>query len=130
VVKLTVHYLRSTSFAVLTISLMGVIALLAVLLQRVLASAHAVGPDQAAKAAYLSRLAWLVGLVLLLPAALLAAVVIRYILARAANPPEPFKPMGHVDSWTEAGKRLKAENAPPVAPYDTPGPAPREKPDE
>jgi hypothetical protein len=109
-------YLRATNFAILTVGLGAWSALLAVLLQRVLAASQTPYP---LRHAYLVRLAWLIGALLMLSLLVLAATVIHYLGWRLTRPPERFTPTPYEDAWTEAGRRVKAEDAPPVFPYET-----------
>ncbi len=113
--KLHAHYMRTTSFAIVVISLVAWIGVLMGLLYLVFAMAAPADPE---RQAYLMRWAWLTGAVLCLSLIILAGAVIRYVASRLTEPPEPFKPTGYVDAWTEAGRRLKAEDAPPVEPFE------------
>jgi hypothetical protein len=118
-VKLPTHYWRATSFALVVFGLvafMGVLVSLLFLVMWYVPRAH--DPPQKQ---YLARLAQLLVALLLLTGLMLIAAVAHYISQRLKNPPEPFKPMGYEDAWSEGGRRLKPENAPPVEPWETPG---------
>ena len=112
-------YVRSASFAILMIGLAALNTLLAVLLHKV-AAAAATAP--LARHEYLTRLAYLVGAVLIAALALTVIVLVHHLALRLFSHPEPFKPTPYEDAWTEAGKRLKPEDAPPVEPYENPSP--------
>ena len=113
--KLEARYLQSASFGIVVIALVALIAFLTGMLYLVFAKAASAEPGLQA---YLMRLAWLSGAVLFLSILILLGVVIRRISARLTQPPEKYKPTGYVDAWTEAGRRVKAEDAPPVEPYE------------
>lgn len=113
--KLTSHYARSTSFAIVVIVLVALIAFLTGILYLVFAKAAVAEPKLQG---YLMRLAWLTGAAMFLAVLILMGVVIRYVASRLTDRPEEFKPTGYVDVWAEAGRRLKAEDAPPVEPFE------------
>lgn len=113
--KLNAHYARSTSFGIVVIVLVALIALLGGMLYVVFAKAASAEPRLQG---YLMRLAWLTGAALFLSILILLGVVVRYVASRLTDQPEPFKPTGYRDVWTEAGRRLKAEDAPPIEPFE------------
>ena len=116
----TPPYLRAANFAILVIALVAVAAALGMLLRLLL---HSVDLAQTAqKHDYLVRLAYLVGGLLILTVLVLAVVVIHYATLRMKHPGEAFKPMGHVDAWSESARRLDAKDAPPVEPFEKPPP--------
>jgi len=114
-VNLKTHYLRATNFAILVISLVALIAMLTGLLYVIFAKAATV--DAKTQSA-LARVAWLTGAALMLSILILLGVIIHYVAQRLTQPPEGFKPTAYFDAWTEAGRRVKAEDAPPVEPYE------------
>lgn len=116
-VKLRTHYMRATSFAMVVFGLTSFMGVLVGLL--FLAFGKARKAVDLAQKQYLTRLSQLLLAVLLLTALLLIGVIAHYIAQRLKNPPEPFKPMGYEDAWTESGRRLKPEDAPPVEPWET-----------
>jgi membrane protein implicated in regulation of membrane protease activity len=108
-------YRSRTRFALVVISLVTMVALLTGLLYLAFARAAAAEPkDQA----YLLRLAWLTGAVLIATFLVLVGVIVHYVASRLSEPPEKYKPTGYVDIWSEAGRRLKPEDAPPVEPFE------------
>ncbi len=112
-VKLSFHYFRATNFAVLVIGLVAWIGMLTGLLYLVFAKAASSEGDLQA---YLVRMAWITGAVLILSVVILAGLVVHYVASRISEPPEEVKPMGYVDAWSESARRLKAKGAPPVEP--------------
>ncbi len=116
-VRIETHYLRRTNFAIGVIALVGFIAGMTGLLYWLAKAAKSADPQVRT---YVMRLAAMATALVILSAALLVAVVARYVASRLLHPPEPFKPMGYVDAWTEAGRRLKPQDAPPVRPYEQP----------
>lgn len=118
-VKLPTHYMRAANFAMVVFGLvafMGVLAAMLFLVAWYVPKAHDQPQQQ-----YILRLTQLLVALLLLTGLLLIAVVAHYISQRLKNPAEPFKPMGYEDAWSEGGRRLKPEDAPPVEPWETPG---------
>lgn len=113
--KIKAHYARSTSFGIVVIVLVALIALLGGMLYVVFAKAASAEPRLQG---YLMRLAWLTGAALFLSILILLGVIVRYVASRLTDQPEPYKPTGYRDVWTEAGRRLKAEDAPPIEPFE------------
>lgn len=107
---------RATAFAIAMIGMVAIVAALGGLLYWVL-DAHQTATPQ--RKDYLARLAFFLAGVLLVSLLLLAAMVIRRLSQRLAERNQPFRPMGYVDAWTEAGRRLKAEDAPPIEGFET-----------
>ena len=110
-----VSYRRRTSFAIVVIALVAFMAILTGVLYRTLAAAAQAEPDTRD---YLMRLAAMTTAVLVLSAVLLFGTVIRYIASRITGPADKFKPTPYEDAWTEAGRRLKPEDAPPVQGFE------------
>ena len=109
------RYFRATSFAILTIALVGLIAVLVSLLVVVLGAAEG---TQGQTRRSLLLLAYLALGALGLAALLVTVLIIRYIGARTTARPEKPKPMDYVDAWAEAGRRLKPEDAPPIEGFE------------
>lgn len=105
-VKISTQYARATNFAVLVIAMVAWIAGLASVLYLVL--------TVAARNQYLLGLAWLTMGLLAVSLILLVGIIVHYITSRINQPAEPFEPTKYEDAWTEAGRRLKPEDAPPV----------------
>ena len=109
------RYTRATSFAIVVISLVVMTAVLAALVYWLLSAAtRADGERQK----YLLRLASVAAAGLLLALLVLLGTVARYVARRLTAPQERFEPMGYVDAWSEAGRRLKPEDAPPVPGFE------------
>ena len=109
------QYFRATSFAILTVVLVGLIAILVALLLLALDAAQGAQDLQKRNlllTAYLTLGA--LGLAVLL----LVALIIRYLGTRITHRPHKPKPMDYVDAWTEAGQRLKPEDAPPIEGFE------------
>jgi uncharacterized membrane protein len=115
VVKVNAHYVRATNFAILVIALVALIAMLTGLLYVIFAKAASASSQAQGT---LLRVAWLIGATLMLTVLILLGVVIHYVAQRLTQPPEGFKPTAYFDAWSEAGRRVKAEDAPPVEPYE------------
>ena len=113
------HYTRATTFAILTISLIVIGALLAGLLYWLLSAAAAAAGD---RQQYLLRLASLTMASLLLWLLISMGIVIRYVAQRFGRSGDRHKPMGYVDAWAEAGRRLKPEDAPPIEGFEDDAP--------
>jgi len=114
-VKPYTRYFRATSFAILTVALVGLIAILVALLLLVLGAAEGAQGQQKRN---LLLMAYLALGALGLAALLLVALIIRYLGTRITHRPQKPKPMGYVDAWTEAGQRLKPEDAPPIEGFE------------
>ncbi|KKM21284.1 hypothetical protein LCGC14_1636950 [marine sediment metagenome] len=112
-VKPTTRYTRATSFAILVISLVAMGAMLAGMLVWLL---HAAGLVEAKseKQQYFLRLASVTMAALLLWVVILVGLVARYIARRLTDRTDRPQPMGYVDAWAEAGRRLDPKDAPPV----------------
>ncbi len=113
--KITTYYMRAANFAILVIALSAMIALLGVLAWSTL---DAAGEAQGQQKRNLMLFAYVALGALTFTALLLMVLVVRYIAQRLTNPPEPFKPTEYEDAWTEAGRRLKPEDAPPVEGFE------------
>jgi hypothetical protein len=114
-VKPITHYTRLTSFAVLLIALLVLVAMLTGLLLLLLGAAGSAEPE---RQKYLVRMASLAMGALVLSILILAGVVIRYLAQRLTGPSDQFKPMGYESAWKEAGRRLRPEDAPPVEGFE------------
>ena len=114
-VKAPTHYFRATSFALLTVALMGLIAILVVLLLLVLDAAE---EAQAPQKRSLLMMAYLALGALGLASLLVVVLAIRYLGTRMTERMGSRKPMGYVDAWAEAGRRLKPEDAPPIEGFE------------
>ena len=113
--KSTIQASRATSFAILTISMTVLVAALGSLLYVLLVSSkQASGEVQA----YLMKLAYLDGAALVLAVVILLGGVIRYITGRLLAQPDKPTSTPYESAWTEAGKRLKPEDAPPIEPFE------------
>jgi len=109
------RYSQAASFAILVISLVVLVTMLAGLMIWLLRSAAAAEGDRQRE---LVRFASLAFAATLLSVLILIGVVARYVARRFSADSEPFKPMGYVDAWTESGRRLKPEDAPPVEGFE------------
>ena len=114
-VKACTRYIRATSFALLTVTLVGLIAILVVLLLLVLDAAE---EAQAPQKRSLLMMAYLALGALGLASLLLVVLAIRYLGTRMTERTGSRKPMGYVDAWAEAGQRLKPEDAPPIEGFE------------
>ena len=107
-----------TSLAVLVLCTMAWIAALSGLLYGVASVSRA---DLAPEArAYLVRLAYLAGGVLVVSGLLLAVWLFRYVRIWLAPPHEPPPRPDGLDAWAEAGRRLRPEDAPPIEGFEDP----------
>ena len=113
-VKISTHYARATNFAILIIAMVIWIVVLAGGLYLVLA---AVQQGQGQRE-YLLGLAYLTMGVLAVSLILLVGIIAHHAASRLNQPPEPFKPTKYEDAWTEAGRRLKPEDAPPIEGFE------------
>lgn len=119
-VSLPGQRLRTLNFAVLSGGLAIMNVLLGVLLYRITDFAQTAPPASPTRQSYLSRLGLLVGAVMILSLVMLALVVIHFVLTRLSERHDVRKSTSYEDAWTEAGRRLKPEDAPPVYPYEGP----------
>ena len=110
-----VRFSRATSFALLVISLVALVAMLAGLMIWLLRSAVAAEGQRQKE---LVRFASVSFAATLLAVLILIGVVARYVARRLGADSKPHKPMGYVDAWAEAGRRLKPEDAPPVEGFE------------
>lgn len=113
--KAYTRYFRATSFAVLTVTLVGLIAILVVLLVLVLDAAE---EAQAPQKRSLLMMAYLALGALGLASLLLVVLAARFLGSRVTERMGDRKPMGYVDAWAEAGRRLKPEDAPPIEGFE------------
>ena len=113
------HYMRSTVFAITVVLLCVWIAAATGLLFWVFHAAEKASP---AKQPSLGRAGVMVFGILIISVLLLLGVVIHYIKSRLTQPLRPPAKTAFESAWEEAGRRLKAEDAPPVEPYEPPEP--------
>lgn len=106
---------RATAFAIAVIGMVAIIAAMAGLLYW-LGDAHRTATPE--RKDYFARMAFFVAGILLLSVLLLAGMVIHRLTQRLAEPDEKYRPMGYFDAWSEAGRRLKPEEAPPVEGFE------------
>ena len=112
---------RRAGFAMLVITLIALIAMCAGALYWTVHAADKAGrADDQPKLDHWTRLAAMSAAVLILTVLILFGVVVRYVTQRltryrASSAPTPFE-----SAWTEAGRRLKPEDAPPVEGYEDP----------
>ena len=112
--KISTHYTRATNFAILVIAMVIWIAVLASVLYLVLMAIRQ-GHEQRD---YLLGLAYLTMGVLAFSLILLVSIIAHHAAGRLKHPPEQFKPTKYEDAWTEAGRRLKPEDAPPIEGFE------------
>ncbi len=110
-------YERSARFGILIITLIVIVATCVGLLFWVLRSAAASGDSKELRN-YLTKMATIIAGVLILSLVILFAVVIRYVAFRLAPPAAKRTPAPWESAWTEAGRRLKPEDAPPVPGFE------------
>ncbi len=110
-------YERGARFGILIITLIVIIATCVGLLFWVLRSAAASGANKELRN-YLTKMATIIAGVLILSLVILFAVVIRYIAFRLAPPATKRTPAPWENAWIEAGRRLRPEDAPPVAGFE------------
>ena len=108
------QYTRATNFAILIIAMVVWIAVLAGVLYLVLT---AVRQGQEHRD-YLLGLAYLTMGVLAVSLILLVGIIAHHVASRLKHPPESFEPTKYEDAWTEAGRRLKPEDAPPIEGFE------------
>lgn len=114
--------LRRAGFAMLVITLVAVIAICAgVLYWAMQSSATTSARNDRELRDYLTKIAALATGVMILTVVILFGVVIHYVAARISLPPEKFVPSTYENAWAEAGRRLKPEDAPPVAGFEDGG---------
>ncbi|MCK4625970.1 MAG: hypothetical protein KAV00_11710 [Phycisphaerae bacterium] len=104
------QYTRATNFAILVIAMVAWIMVLSGVLYLVLAAV----PHEPEQRDYLLRLAYLTTGVLGVSVILLVAIVAHYAASRLRHPTEQSARGEYEDAWTEAGRRLKPEDAPPI----------------
>ena len=117
-VKPLIRTVRKTSFTIVIVALALIIALLLFLLYSILVDIGTV--DQQTRQ-YLITLASLVAAVLLLSIFLLVLEVVHYVAGRVSGSTAPTRRTDYEyeqDAWTEAGKRLKPEDAPPIEDFE------------
>ena len=108
------QYTRATNFAILTIAMVVWIMVLAGVLYLVLAAI----PHEPEQRDYLLRLAYLTTGVLGVSVILLIGIIAHYAASRLKLPTEQSSHAEYENAWTEAGKRLKAEDAPPIEGFE------------
>ncbi|MCK4626606.1 MAG: hypothetical protein KAV00_14910 [Phycisphaerae bacterium] len=113
-VKISTHYTRATNFAILVIAMVIWITVLASVLYLVLTAAQ----QEQEQRDYLLGLAYLTMGVLAFSLILLVGIIAHHAAGRLKHPPEQFKPTKYEDAWTEAGRRLKPEDAPPIEGFE------------
>ncbi|MDY7009710.1 MAG: hypothetical protein SVV80_03025 [Planctomycetota bacterium] len=113
-VKISTHYMRTTNFAILSIAMVAWIVALAGVLYLVLTAV----PQDQEQRNYFLGLAWLTMGVLAVSLILLVGIIAHHAAGRLNQPTEPFKTTKYEDAWTEAGRRLKPEDAPPVEGFE------------
>jgi len=116
-VKPASHYTRATTFAITVLSLVLAGSLAAGMLYWLL---HSAGQSSGDRQQYLLRMASLATAALLLLLLVLLGVVAHYVARRISTPSETYRPMGYEDAWAEAGRRLKAKDAPPIEGFENP----------
>ena len=115
-VKPLIRTVRKTSFTIVIVALALIITLLLFLLYSILMDIGTV--DQQTRQ-YLITLASLVAAVLLLSIFLLVLEVVHYVAGRVSGSTAPTRRTDYEqDAWTEAGKRLKPEDAPPIEDFE------------
>ncbi len=113
-VKTSTYYTRATNFAILVIAMVVWIAVLAGVLYLVLTAV----PQDQEQRDYFLGLAYLTMGVLAFSLILLVAIIAHYTASRLNPPTEPFEATKYEDAWTEAGRRLKPEDAPPIEGFE------------
>ncbi len=104
------QYTRATNFAILVIAMVVWILVLSSVLYLVLAAV----PHEPEQRDYLLRLAYLTTGVLGVSLILLIGIIAHYAASRLKHPTEQSAHAEYEDAWTEAGRRLKPEDAPPI----------------
>jgi len=107
--------MRRASFAMVVIGLVACAAMVGGVLYW---SLKAAATAETEVRNYLTRIAALATAVLILSVVILFAVIVRYVALRLSSPEGPRAPDAYEDAWTEAGRRLKAEDAPPVEGFE------------
>ena len=116
-VKPLIHTVKKTSFVIVIITLIVIIAILLVLLYSILTD---IGQVNQKTRQYLITLSCLVAGVLLLSMFLLLVEILHYAASKVKGGNLPVQRAERVedDAWTEAGKRLKPEDAPPIDDFE------------
>ena len=112
---------RATSFAITMLALVVIAAMLTGLLLWLLNSAGVkpgTEPVDTQRQKDLVRLAALVTAALVITVLVMLYLVARYIAQRVLASPEKHPPTPYVNAWTEAGRRLRPEDAPPVPGFE------------
>lgn len=104
------QYTRATNFAILTIAMVVWIMVLVSVLYLVLAAV----PHNPEQRDYLLGLAYLTMGVLGVSVILLMGIIAHYAASRLKPPTEKSASAEYENAWTEAGRRLKPEDAPPI----------------
>ncbi len=112
--KISTHYMRATNFAILIIAMVVWIMVLAGVLYLVLTAVQR-GQGQRE---YMLGLAYLTMGVLAFSLILLIGIIAHHAASRLKQPTEQFKPTKYENAWTEAGRRLKPEDAPPIEGFE------------
>ena len=116
-VKPLIGTIKKTSFIIVITTLAIIIAILLVLLYSILTD---IGQVNQESRQYLITLACLVAGVLLLNIFLLVVEILHYAGSKVSSRNLPIQRTEHIeeDAWTEAGKRLKPEDAPPIDDFE------------
>jgi len=112
---------RAASFAVTVLTLVVIAAMLTGLLLWLLNSAGTRQGDEPIhkeRQKVLVRMAALVTAALVLNVLVLLYLVARYVARRVMASSAKHTPTPYVNAWVEAGRRLRAEDAPPVPGFE------------
>ncbi len=107
--------MQKTNLIVLIIALALLVVVQGALMYLLLDAAREADGDAQKSLLWFARLA-MIGL--FLSVLIGAALVLRLIRGGLFRPTDEFKPMGYVDVWSEAGRRIDAEDAPPVEGFE------------
>ncbi len=109
------RHMRKANVTILTIALAALIAVQVMLLFMVLDAAEQAEGDSRDS---LLKFVRLILVALCLSVLVVVALLVRWLGNRLTHPGQPFKRMEYMDAWTEAGRRLKAEDAPPIEEFE------------
>ena len=107
--------MQKTNIIVLVIALAMLVVVQGTLMYVLL---DAAGETEGEAQTSLIRFARLAMIGLFLSVLIVTALVLRLIRGRLFRQADEFKPMGYVDVWAEAGRRVDAEDAPPVEGFE------------
>lgn len=107
--------MRKANVTILAIALAALIAIQVMLLYMVLDAAEQAEGDSRDS---LLKFVRLILVALCLSVLVVVALLVRWLGNHLTHPRQPFKRMEYMDAWTEAGRRLKAEEAPPIEEFE------------